>query len=59
MNPIAGSKRIILDLLRKRVSVRKFQDKPIPEDVLQEIPEAGRLSPSGGNEQAVGLWRGN
>jgi nitroreductase len=42
---------MILDLLRKRVSVRKFQDKLIPEDVLQEILDAGRLSPSGGNEQ--------
>ena len=40
-----------LDLLRKRVSVRKFQDRAIPDDVLREILEAGRLSPSGGNEQ--------
>ena len=42
---------MIIDLLRKRVSVRKFQDKPVPKDVLHEILEAGRLSPSGGNEQ--------
>jgi nitroreductase len=42
---------IIIDLLRKRVSVRRFQDKPVPDDVLREILEAGRLSPSGGNEQ--------
>ena len=45
---------MIVDLLSKRVSVRKFQDKPIPDDVLHEILEAGRLSPSGGNEQP---WR--
>jgi nitroreductase len=45
---------MIIDLLRKRVSVRKFQDRPIPDDVLHEILEAGRLSPSGGNEQP---WR--
>jgi nitroreductase len=32
--------------------VRGFQDKPIPEAVLQDILEAGRLSPSGGNEQS-------
>jgi nitroreductase len=32
--------------------VRSFQDKPIPEAVLQDILEAGRLSPSGGNEQS-------
>jgi nitroreductase len=42
---------MILDLLRKRGSVRKFLDKPVPKDVLHEILEAGRLSPSGGNEQ--------
>ena len=45
---------MILDLMRKRVSVRKFRDQPISEDVLREILEAGRLSPSGGNEQP---WR--
>jgi nitroreductase len=42
---------MILDLLRKRVSVRRFRDQPVPDDVLEEILEAGRLSPSGGNEQ--------
>jgi nitroreductase len=42
---------MIVDLLSKRVSVRKFRDQPIPDDVLHEILEAGRLSPSGGNEQ--------
>jgi nitroreductase len=42
---------MVLDLLRNRVSVRRFQNKPVPDDVLQEILEAGRLSPSGGNEQ--------
>ena len=42
---------MITELLRNRFSVRKFQDKPIPEEVVQAILEAGRLSPSGGNEQ--------
>jgi nitroreductase len=42
---------MIIEILRNRFSVRKFQDKPIPEDVLQGVLEAGRLSPSGGNEQ--------
>jgi nitroreductase len=28
---------MILELLRNRWSVRKFQDKPIPNDVLQTI----------------------
>lgn len=47
----ASKKCVVLNLLRGRGSVRKFQDRPIPDDVLHEILEAGRLSPSGGNEQ--------
>jgi nitroreductase len=43
---------MIVDLLSVRSSVRSFQDKPVPEEVLGEILEAGRLSPSGGNEQS-------
>lgn len=42
---------MITELLRNRFSVRKFQDKPIPDTVVQGMLEAGRLSPSGGNEQ--------
>jgi nitroreductase len=42
---------IVLDLVRKRHSVRAFQDKPIPDVVLRDVLEAGRLAPSGGNEQ--------
>jgi nitroreductase len=42
---------MITELLSKRFSVRKFQDKTIPDDVVQDMLEAGRLSPSGGNEQ--------
>jgi nitroreductase len=34
--------------------VRQFRDKPVPPEVLEKILEAGRLAPSGGNEQP---WR--
>ena len=44
----------ITELLKKRASVRKFQTRPVPRVVLDDILEAGRLSPSGGNEQP---WR--
>jgi len=44
----------ITDLLRTRSSTRKFQPAPIPQSVLDDILEAGRLSPSGGNQQP---WR--
>jgi len=42
---------MILDLVRNRFSVRQFQDRSIPDEVVDEILEAGRLAPSGGNEQ--------
>lgn len=45
---------MIVDLLRTRRSTRRFDDRPIPDHVLQDVLEAGRLSPSGGNEQP---WR--
>lgn len=42
---------MIADLMKKRCSIRSFLDKEISEDILGAILEAGRLSPSGGNEQ--------
>lgn len=45
---------MIIELLRKRCSVRKFKNKKIQNDIIELILESGRLSPSGGNEQP---WR--
>lgn len=45
---------MILEILRNRFSCRQFQDKLIPGEVLHDMLEAARLSPSGGNEQP---WR--
>lgn len=42
---------MILNFLKKRCSVRRFSSKPISENIIAHILEAGRLSPSGGNEQ--------
>ena len=42
---------MITTLLKQRASVRSFQDKPVPEAVIQDMLEAARLSPSGGNAQ--------
>ena len=44
----------ITDLLKTRFSTRKFSSEPIPQAVLDDLLEAGRLSPSGGNQQP---WR--
>ncbi len=42
---------MIIDLLKKRSSVRKFKPDPVPKEIVERMIEAGRLSPSGGNEQ--------
>src|SRR4030043_1719762 len=42
---------MVLEVIRKRQSVRSYQDKEIPEDVLQQVLEAGRLAPSASNKQ--------
>ena len=34
-----------------RRSIRKYKDEPVPEDVINSILEAGRLSPSAVNRQ--------
>jgi nitroreductase len=43
-NPVFEAARTVL-------AVREFQDKPIPDEVLRRIVEAGHLSASGSNAQ--------
>jgi len=43
---------MLIDSLRRRFSVREFQNRPIPDQVLDDMLDAGRLSPSGGNAQS-------
>ncbi len=42
---------MLLNLLKRRCSVRNFLDKDISPEIIKYMIEAGRLSPSGGNEQ--------
>jgi len=42
---------MVLEAIKKRQSVRSYQDKEIPEEILQQILEAGRLAPSAKNNQ--------
>jgi len=42
------------ELIKTRRSVRKFQDKPVPEDLLLKAVEWATWAPNGGNKQA---WR--
>ena len=41
----------ISDAIRLKRAVRKFQDKPLPDDVVRAILNAGRRSQSSKNEQ--------
>ena len=41
----------VLEAIRTRRSIRKFRPKPIPDEKLKMILEAGRLAPSAGNRQ--------
>ncbi len=44
----------VMDAIRNRHSVRSYQEKPIEEDKLRRILDAGRLAPSANNMQE---WR--
>jgi len=44
----------VFEAIRIRRSIRKFRPKPIPDEKLKMILEAGRLAPSAGNRQP---WR--
>ena len=44
----------IFELIKTRRSIRKFQDKPIPKEVMEKIVESGIRAPSSMNRQP---WR--
>lgn len=39
------------DAIRSRRNVRQYEDRPLPDEVLDRILEAGRRTPSSSNEQ--------
>ena len=41
----------VFEAIRTLLAVRRFRDKPVPEDVLRRVLEAGRLSASAANKQ--------
>jgi nitroreductase len=44
----------LLELMKTRRSIRRYQDKDVPDELLEKIMEAGRWAPSGDNGQP---WR--
>jgi len=43
----------LIETIRERRSIRKFKNDPIPDKLLTDLIEAGRLAPSGSNLQAT------
>ena len=43
----------LIDLILNRRSIRSYKNKDIPEEVLQQILEAGRQAPSAANRQPI------
>ena len=43
----------LLDLILTRRSIRKYEDKDVPEEILQQILESGRQAPSAVNRQPI------
>lgn len=41
----------IYEAVTKRRSIRRFKEKPVPYEVLKKCVDAGRLAPSGRNQQ--------
>jgi nitroreductase len=41
----------VLDIIKERGSVRKYEDRPVPEDIVKEVLEAARLAQSAENRQ--------
>jgi len=42
----------LVDTILTRRSIRKYESKPIPKEVLEKILEAGRMAPSAMNRQS-------
>lgn len=45
------SPEALLDLLRSRRSIRRYRPDAVPEEMLQQVLEAGRWAPSASNRQ--------
>lgn len=45
------AERSLAALMRTRRAVRRFEDRPVPDDLVREILEAGRWAPSPANLQ--------
>ncbi len=40
-----------MEVVKKRRSIRRYRQDPVPEKLIEQVLEAARLAPSGGNRQ--------
>jgi nitroreductase len=43
------------ELIRARYAVRAYRPDPVPDELLAEVLEAGRLAPTAANRQPIGI----
>ena len=43
----------MLDFIKSRRSTRKFKSEAVPAELIEQVVEAGRYAPSGGNSQST------
>ena len=46
-----------MELLRKRYSMRRFTDRPVEEEKLRQLLEAGNLAPTARNIQPQRIYQ--
>ena len=46
-------KKGLLEAIHTRRSTRQYRADPVPKELLEEVVEAGRMAPSGGNNQTT------
>lgn len=44
---------VVLETIKNRRSIRKYQAKQVPADKLEAVLEAGQYAPTGGNSQSI------
>ena len=47
----------ISELMKKRFSVRRFEDKPIPNEMVEQLVEAARIAPTAHNYQPFKIYK--
>lgn len=49
--PVTPEEMVLL--IRSRRSTRQYQKEPVPRDIIEQVIEAGRFAPTGGNMQGI------